>query len=88
MKLSKLLRKIVVVIIGVPIVVIGIILIPLPGPGLLISFLGLFILSLEFEWAGKYVDQIRGRIKHIYQNAQKRADAVGKSTEKKRSDDR
>ena len=32
-------------------IVIGIILMPLPGPGTLIVFIGVTILALEFEWA-------------------------------------
>jgi uncharacterized protein (TIGR02611 family) len=35
----------------------GIILIPLPGPGILVVLLGLFILSLEFEWAKNYLEK-------------------------------
>ena len=58
----SIVRKVAVLVVGVPIVVIGIILVPLPGPGLLIMFVGLFIISLEFEWAQKHVDNIKARL--------------------------
>lgn len=33
------------------VIVVGIILVPLPGPGWLVIFVGVAILSVEFEWA-------------------------------------
>lgn len=65
-------RKLIIGLIGFPIIVVGIILIPLPGPGLLICLLGLIILSFEFEWAKKYADQIKGTLKAILEKAQNR----------------
>ena len=72
----SLIRKLIALIIGVPVIIVGIILIPLPGPGLLITFAGLFIISLEFDWAKKYVDAIKLRFRKMYTDAQKRADRV------------
>jgi uncharacterized protein (TIGR02611 family) len=40
-----------VTVVGVAIVVIGIILLPLPGPGWLIIFTGLGVLATEYTWA-------------------------------------
>jgi uncharacterized protein (TIGR02611 family) len=51
-------RKILVSLAGFPIIVIGIILIPLPGPGILVVLLGLIILSLEYEWAKRHRDRL------------------------------
>lgn len=45
------------VIIGFLIVIIGIIMMPLPGPGILIVLVGLTLLSLEFEWARQLVKE-------------------------------
>lgn len=67
-----IIRKIIVLAIGLPVVVLGIILIPLPGPGLLVSLLGLIILSLEFEWAQKHRDTIRAKLTQIINNARAR----------------
>lgn len=57
-KLEKLISKLphpwrwaIVAIVGFLTIIIGIILMPLPGPGTLIVFIGVTILALEFEWA-------------------------------------
>lgn len=75
-----IIRKIIVLIIGVPIVILGLILVPLPGPGLLIMFAGLFIISLEFDWAKRYVTMIRRKFKELYAAAQARADKISDKT--------
>jgi uncharacterized protein (TIGR02611 family) len=46
-----LIWRIAVTIAGLVVIVIGAVLIPLPGPGWLIVFLGLGIWSTEYEWA-------------------------------------
>jgi len=74
----SLLRKLLVLIIGLPILVIGIILIPLPGPGLVVCFIGLFILSFEFPFAQKYLDKTRDAFRKIYREAKERADRIEK----------
>ena len=50
---SHLIYRIVVGVVGLVIVVIGLILVPFPGPGWLVVFLGLAIWASEFEWAHK-----------------------------------
>lgn len=67
--IHKYLRKIVVALIGIPLIILGIILIPLPGPGLLVCFAGLFILSLEFEWAKPYMEKIKKQLDKIVQKS-------------------
>jgi len=69
-----LLRKVAVLIIGIPILIIGIILIPLPGPGLLVCFFGLFILSFEFEFAEKHLQKVKSGLRKIYEESKKRSD--------------
>jgi uncharacterized protein (TIGR02611 family) len=44
-------RWIATILLGFIIVIIGIIMLPLPGPGTLVIFLGITILALELEWA-------------------------------------
>lgn len=46
-------KQVFVGIIGGAVVLLGIVAIPYPGPGWLIVFSGLAILSMEFEWAKK-----------------------------------
>ena len=59
---GRLTLKIVVGLIGAVVVVIGIILIPFPGPGWLIVLAGLAILALEFEWAQRLLHYTRQRL--------------------------
>ncbi len=73
---TKILRKVLVILVGLPILVLGAILVPLPGPGLLIMCVGLFILSLEFEWAKRHLDRAKAKLKQIYDKAQARADKI------------
>jgi uncharacterized protein (TIGR02611 family) len=44
---------------GFLVVALGIVLMPLPGPGLLIVLLGVLILSTQFEWAERRVEQVK-----------------------------
>jgi len=67
------LRKIAVLIIGIPLFILGVILIPLPGPGLLVCFAALFILSLEFEWAEKQRDKAKAQLQKIFESAKNRS---------------
>jgi len=54
--------RVAVGVVGATIIVIGIILLPLPGPGWLIIFGGLFVLSTEFAWAERLLDYARGKV--------------------------
>lgn len=48
---NNAIRRIVVGIVGGIVLLVGVVTIPYPGPGWLIVFAGLGILSTEFEWA-------------------------------------
>lgn len=58
-QLSKTWSKAVVAIAGGSVVVVGLILVPYPGPGWLIVFAGLAILSREFTWAKRLLSWAR-----------------------------
>jgi uncharacterized protein (TIGR02611 family) len=68
--IKKSSRKLLVSLAGFPIILLGIILIPLPGPGILVVILGLFILSLEFEWAKHYTEKLKDWQKRTIEKAQ------------------
>lgn len=51
--------KVIVTVIGVAIIIAGLILVPLPGPGWLIVFVGLTILGSEFHWARRFTGWLR-----------------------------
>jgi uncharacterized protein (TIGR02611 family) len=44
---------------GFLVVALGIVLMPLPGPGLLIVLVGVLILATQFEWAERRVEQVK-----------------------------
>jgi uncharacterized protein (TIGR02611 family) len=54
--------RIVVGVVGSAVVVLGFVLIPLPGPGWLIVFAGLAILATEFVWAERLLDFARRKV--------------------------
>ncbi|MGH8860402.1 MAG: TIGR02611 family protein [Jatrophihabitantaceae bacterium] len=47
---------------GVAIIIAGIILLPLPGPGWLIIFAGLGLLATEFDWAARLLRFARAKV--------------------------
>ncbi len=54
-------KKVLIGIVGGLVVVIGLILVPYPGPGWLIVFAGLAILATEFEFASKVLDYAKSK---------------------------
>lgn len=74
----NLLRKLIILVIGLPILALGVVLVPLPGPGLLVCFVGLFVLSLEFTLARKYLDKVKDALRRVYDEAKERADRIEK----------
>ncbi len=55
-------RRIVVAVVGVTVVLIGVVMLLTPGPGLVVIPLGLAILSIEFAWAKLWLKRVRERI--------------------------
>ncbi len=67
-------KKVGVSIVGFSILIVGIILIPLPGPGLLVCALGLTILTLEYEWASRHLDRVKGELNKVMEKAKPKDD--------------
>jgi uncharacterized protein (TIGR02611 family) len=59
---GRLTLRIIIGVVGVAVVLIGLVLVPLPGPGWLIVLAGLAILSLEFEWAQRLLHFTRTQL--------------------------
>ncbi len=59
---GRLAWRVGVSVVGVVLIVGGIVLLPLPGPGWLIIFAGLGVLSTEFEWAARLLRFARARV--------------------------
>lgn len=55
--------KIIVGIIGGVLIAAGILLLVLPGPGLLLIALGILVLASEFEWAKKLYERFKSWLK-------------------------
>jgi uncharacterized protein (TIGR02611 family) len=58
----ELAYRVVVAVIGFAIIITGLALIPLPGPGWLIVFGGLAVLSTEFAWADRLLRFARSKV--------------------------
>lgn len=58
-RLKKHTKKVIIAIVGAVVVLLGLVLVPYPGPGWLIVFAGLAILSTEFEFASKWLESGR-----------------------------
>ena len=56
-----------VALVGLSIVAVGLILVPLPGPGWLIVFVGLSLLGTEFLWARRLTGWTRLRLQRVLQ---------------------
>lgn len=87
MKPSKhIIKKILFGLVGFPVLIIGIILIPLPGPGILITLLGLYILSFAFESLKPILEKYKQKIKQIYLASKSRQQAFIDKLDNKNQD--
>ena len=80
-KPPKIVRQIVVAAFGIPLLIVGIILIPVPGPGLLVCFIALLILAAEFDSLKPMRDKAKAKLKEIYDKAKERQDRINKKLE-------
>lgn len=55
-------RRVVVAIVGSTILLIGVVMIALPGPSILVIPFGLAILATEFLWARKVLEELKRRM--------------------------
>jgi hypothetical protein len=58
-KTGVVLRRVVTTILGGALVVVGVLLLVLPGPGLLLVLAGLIVLAFEYPWAQRRVAPVR-----------------------------
>jgi len=65
-------RRVVVAIVGGVLLLVGIALLVLPGPGVVVILAGIAVLSLEFEWAERLVTRIRAVIASVTSRWKKR----------------
>jgi uncharacterized protein (TIGR02611 family) len=63
MVVYKKIKKIVIAILGFSVLLVGVLLIFLPGPAFIVIPVGLSILATEFLWARNLVEKIKSKIK-------------------------
>ena len=56
---AKAARRVVITVFGAAVLGLGIVLLALPGPGVLVIALGFLILSAEYEWARRHFESAR-----------------------------
>lgn len=57
------LYRVAVAVAGFAVVLLGLFLVPLPGPGWLVVFVGLGILATEFAWAERLLDFAKAKVR-------------------------
>jgi uncharacterized protein (TIGR02611 family) len=70
-------RRVVVAIVGGIVVLAGLAMCVLPGPGLLTVAAGLAILATEFEWARRLLHRVRRTARTTYERARSRRGGRG-----------
>jgi uncharacterized protein (TIGR02611 family) len=63
-------KRMLVIITGFTILVVGIAMIVLPGPAVVVIPIGLAILATEFIWARKLLDTVKERIERMRKKAE------------------
>lgn len=58
--------KVAVAVVGVVVIIVGLILVPLPGPGWLIVFIGLTVLGSEYHWARRFTSWLRMQLARFW----------------------
>lgn len=61
----KLVRRLVIAITGLVVLLVGILMLVLPGPAFVVIPMGLAILSLEFAWAGLLLKRVRKQLSDV-----------------------
>ena len=68
-------RRIAISVIGATMLLVGVLLIFLPGPGVVILAAGLAVLGLEFAWARRWLKKLRQRISSAARSVRIRANS-------------
>src|SRR5436305_14456846 len=56
---TKIVRRVIVSVVGVTVLLIGVALLVLPGPALIVIPVGLTILATEYAWARRWLKKVR-----------------------------
>ncbi len=61
----RLIRRILVLAIGLPVTLLGLVFLVAPGPGTPLLIAGLAILAIEFAWAQRHMDRIKAMARRV-----------------------
>ncbi len=59
---SRVARRIVVILVGFTVLLVGVVMIVIPGPAIIVIPVGLAILGIEFAWARFWLKHVRERL--------------------------
>ncbi len=65
-------RRVAVLVAGLILLVAGILLLVLPGPGLLVTMAGLALLATEYEWARRLLARLRQHARRLSNRVRRR----------------
>jgi uncharacterized protein (TIGR02611 family) len=63
--LLKPIRQLIIFILGISVIIVGIAMLVLPGPGTIVIPAGLAILATEFVWARRWLNYLKRRAKEV-----------------------
>ncbi len=70
-RITKHLRRVVISVAGAVLILIGVAMLVLPGPGLAVIALGLFVLSWEFEWADRHFQRLKHELDKYWEKVKR-----------------
>jgi uncharacterized protein (TIGR02611 family) len=71
-------KRVVRIVVGFTLLIVGVLLLVLPGPGWVTIFLGLALLAAEFAWARRLLDRLKSTASDVKRSAQR---VVGRAPE-------
>ena len=71
-ELTRGARRIAVLVVGLVLLAAGIVLLVLPGPGLLVTMAGLALLATEYEWARRLLARLRQHARRLSNQVRRR----------------
>jgi uncharacterized protein (TIGR02611 family) len=69
-------KRLIIVVVGFTVLLIGIVMLVLPGPAMVVIPLGLAILAIEFAWARRLLNKVKTKLQKA-----NRENSYGKKTE-------
>lgn len=65
-------RRIAVLVVGLLLLVAGVLMLVLPGPGVLVTMAGLALLATEFDWARRLLARVRRHARRLSDQVRRR----------------